>query len=211
MALQIRKTWFLYKPNSFTSLIWGWRGQERTSDPSNPSNPSAQCGAGGSQPCLKEKVKRLINNGFLIVEEGCKLLGGCLGSFCRRRFWKLIGIREGKPCLCVVTCFPDGWLILLVCGPNLLLSLWESEPLSLDSAPAKVKASWNACFPTPYLILILFCFSQALLLLFSWQTLNALDFSLSFPFHPHEILKTSKPKCKLCNYLSRKPNNVSYH
>jgi hypothetical protein len=44
------------------------------------------CGEGGSQLSLKEKVKLLVNNSFPIVEEDCKLLGGCLGGFCRSDF-----------------------------------------------------------------------------------------------------------------------------
>lgn len=47
----------------------------------------AVCGAGGSQQSLKEKVNLLVNKWLLpIVEEECKLSGGCLGSFCQGHF-----------------------------------------------------------------------------------------------------------------------------
>lgn len=80
MALWIRAACLPGDSNSFASLILGW---DRSRQPLQPVGP---CGAGGSQPSLKEKVKLLVNNVFPIVEEGHSVLGGCLGSFCRRHF-----------------------------------------------------------------------------------------------------------------------------
>lgn len=111
----------------------------------------AVCGAGRSQQSLKEKVNLLGNKrlGFPTVEEECKLLGGCLGSFCRSHFWKLIWISEGKPNLgkpCPIWCQPPVsrfvWLMWLVCGILTSHSYYESWKIWVWTwAPASVKAS----------------------------------------------------------------------
>lgn len=124
----------LMESDLLTSLSLIWRRQEWTRTGPTPWAHVEQEEASRS---LKEKVKLLVNNGFAIVEEGCNLLGGCLGSFCRSHFWKLLGIRKGKLCpVCVASAFRRLIDFISLRCPDLSFSVWEAEPLSLDSAPA---------------------------------------------------------------------------